>query len=415
MHGFLYSFKEYWTEMKAAPGVYWLYLPGVLLAVWILAIVLKLVVRKSKYPFRNIFTIHRRIAIASAILGASLLLVITYFWSSGYYNTRPVRFFHLLSFFLLLLIPIISLLVVRGYYKREHLREIAEHPKTLLQQDKIVDESRKGYNRLKIWGLLVAAGYLGILFWGFREEKNLISIVLDNSPSMEEPLKNGKTALSNTFKGLSPATNVVITTFTTQDAHPLDSYNEIITSRKFNVVSVNGFFESPEVALASLDAMQLEKSVGSPISQGIWENFQFVKQTCPTKEYKNIVLLLVTDGIDNISESLEKSNVFFCNHPEFNELYPAENIRIIDVGDNFENGNINGDSHSGALGAIRLFEKANKCGYDIQSGKALEDYSDAVEQALKEFKKDWWFIIWTAALYLLYLLSLVIIIPPARS
>jgi cytochrome b561 len=409
------SSREYWAEMKTAPGVYWLYLPMVIFAIWALAILLRIAIKKSKYPFKTVYTIHRRIAISSALLATVFVLLMIYWWSSQYYDTHPVRLVHLFSFFLLLLVPVISLLVLRGYYRKEQLRDIAELAKTSDQQKKIGDATRKGFNKVKLWGLFVVIGFLGLTLWGFKAEKNLVSILLDNSPSMEEAIRNGKIALGNTFKKLNPGTNVVLTTFTMQKATSLPTYDDILAFSKFNVVTVSNFFESPAAALDALNAVDIEGNVGSPISQGIWENYQFVQHSCPVKDYKNVVLLIITDGIDNISQSLNQSNSFFCQQPPFNELYPAENIRVIDVKDNFENGNSNSNTQSGALGTIRFFEKASKCGYDIQSGKELEDYGQAVEDALKDFKKDWWLIIWVGAIYLVYLLSLIIITPPARS
>jgi|GEM_PF-1865581 len=406
------SVKEYWTDGRSAAIIDWWYLPAAVLAVWALAILLRLVIRKSKYPFKTIYTVHRRIAIASAILGAGFLFWMISCWGTKYYDTHPVRFIHLLTFLELLVLPVISLLMLRSYYRREKLREIAEHPRTKYQQEKIQDQTRKGFTRLKLWGLFVVAGYLGLLIWGFKQDKNLISVVVDNSYSMDEAIKNGKIALGNTFKGLGENTDIVLTSFTMKTAKTLDSYEQIVASKKFNVVSVSNFFETPDAALAPLNNIAIETQVGSPIVQMIWENYQFVKRTCPVDEYKKRLLLIVTDGGDNyINASLAKSNNWLCSNSDFDNVFAAENVRIIDVGGAYEKGNMATFVENGPPEVIQLFDKANKCGYDIRNGTELEDYSQAVNDALREFKKDWWFIASTGLIYVLYLLSLLFISP----
>ncbi|MGB8193115.1 MAG: vWA domain-containing protein [Chitinophagaceae bacterium] len=404
------SFKYYLTSAKSAPGLYWLWLPAAIFAIWILALLLRFVLIKSKYPFKTIFTIHKRIAIASAVAAAACILLMIYYWSTLYYETYSVQLIHLLSLFLILIVPVVSALLLRAYYKKERLREITAQPNTFLQQEKIIDRSRKGFTQIKLWSLFALTGFAGILFWGFKQEKNLVSIVLDNSYSMHEPLANGKIALTNTFRNLNPNTHIVITSFSAQATKAHSSYNDITGSKRFGITSTNSFHENPESAAELIRTLDTVTNIGSPITQIIWENYQYVKQSFNPKDYKNVVLIIVTDGVDHINASLAGTGTFLCNEKEFNELYPSEHVLIIDVLDQFENGNIF-IGLSGQTETIHFFEKGNKCGYEILPGKDLDDYSRAVDQALKEFKRDWSLIFWMIILCALCMLPLIFINP----
>jgi hypothetical protein len=395
------GFLQYWNEIKTADLSYWFWLPGILLAAWLVSFGFRFIMAKNKFPYKTIFTIHRRIAAGAAVTGFIFALLMIYWWATKFYDRHPLAFIHLLCLFLLLLLPIINLLVLRRYYKREALREITSQPKTEIQQITFADTARKSFAILKRWGILVAAGgLLGTAIWGLKSDKNLVSIVIDNSSSMDQALINGKQALTNTFTMLNKNTNIIITSFKNEPAAQKKTVDDVLRINKYGNVSVTQFFENPGDAINAINGISAEG--GSPILQNIWENYLFVKQTRDIKQYKNTCLLVITDGIDNLNESIANNPKFLCQSPEFNEIFPSENFHFIDVEGNYE-------FDSAVIQRIALFDKAVKCGYDIQNGKSLDDYILATEDALKDFKKDWRLPIWMGIIYLIYVLTILFI------
>jgi len=126
---------------------------------------------------------------------------------------------------------------------------------------------------------------------------------------------------------------------------------------------------------------------GSPICESIWKTYLFIKETKTNQLYKNKLLIVITDGKDNIDESL-KSSKFFFDDKGFIDLFPPENVFVIDYSI---------DTSS------TFIQRCQNAGCDIYpASNNKQAYLDALDNALQSFKNNWYLIYWTILVYFLF-------------
>jgi len=338
--------------------------------------------------------------ISSLTIAGILIGLICYWWSTNYFSQHPLQLSLLISLFTAMLIPIFSLLNLRNYYTSEGIKELTDQPKTPSQLDAAITYLKQVFRKNKFWFLIPLLGFT-LLFFYLNKGVNLISIVYDNSESMQQT--TAVDALSETFDNLQENNEISLTTLEgLQEADPVTSLrasmkdlmliNKSSELKAGNVVE----FNSPQEAKNGLTQVS-NKCVGSPICEGIWKTYLHLKESAGNKEYKNKLLIIITDGLDNVlSESL-KSGKFFFDDNGFAEYFTTDKVFIIDYS--------NGESNP-------LFQRFQNAGcdiYNVENNK--QAYLNALDNALQSFKNNWNLIYWTIFIFLLLSIIALLIQP----
>ncbi len=390
MDKFFKSFGAHYRESQFDSVVFWAFPVLTILLIWVLAVLAPKVFSK-RHKLKTIFIINRA-WIAGPLIVAALLIGLTcYWWTQNYYAEHPYQFSLLLSLFIAMLVPLITLGRLRNYYSTEGMKEITDQPKTPSQLDEAITFLKGAFRRTKLFYLLPVAGFLMLLFT-LNKGTNLISIVLDNTPSQGDSFKDAKDALDQTIAKLDNNNQIVITTFS-GNSTTKDSFDEIIKNNKYAPsVDVSASFAANGDAITYLSSLSLipAGTAGSPIQETIWQNFLFAKQSTENTTLKNKILLIITDGVENQVPQI--ANKSFCASEDFNSYFSPENVFVIDY---FTNSVDTAD----VLRNMLFTQNATNCAYDVQKGSTKDDYSFALEQILNSFQNNWYLIYWTIAIF----------------
>jgi len=286
----------------------------------------------------------------------------------------------LLSLFIALLIPLISLFSLRRFFTNEDLKEIASQPKTQNQLEETITHSKKIFKKTKLLYLVLLIGFIFLLF-SLQKGKNLISIVFDNSGSMER--KNAIEALSETFDNLDKNNEIILTTLDglgENSSGAKSSLNEILGIDDYNKLQGGNVVSFTDPISAKNGLNQITNQCwGSPICESIWKSFLFIKDVKANNSYNNRLLIIITDGDDNIGNTI-LINKFFFDDETFVSIFPTEKVFLIDYSDGKTNPLLQRFSDSG-------------CESYIVTNNKL-DYNEALDSALKSFKNNWYLIYW---------------------
>lgn len=388
MEKFFNSFGSYYRESSFDSVVFWLFPAGAIVLTWILAMVFMRVLKRNR-QLKTAFAIKRAWILGGLSVAAIIIGITCYWWTANYFDGHPYRFSLLLSLFISMLIPVVTLYRLGQLYTTATLHEIAKQPKTPSQLDHTITSLKRSFRRLKLFFFLPIAGFV-MLFPMLNRGTNLISIVLDNTPSQEESLNAAKSALVQTFSQLDDNNEIVVTTFSGKQATK-KSYQEIIKTGTYNAtVDHSVSFTSKEEAVNYISSLSVtDGNALSPILDVSWQNFLFARQEKANREFENKVLLIITDGVENTATL--PAGMFFCNEEEFASYYPPHNCFIIDYykPQNPENT---------AMNAL-FMQNARSCGFDVQEGATQEDYSYTLGQILSGYKKSWDLIYWTMTVF----------------
>jgi len=386
MNEFLKSIGLYWKQANFGAPEFWLFPLITVFFIWMFtAVGLKLY--KRDHPFRATFLIHRTWIISSMVVAMLLIGLICYWWSANYFSGHHFQLSLLLSQIIAMLVPVICLVRLKKCFSGSGLRKILPQPLTPSQSDKTILLAKKEFNKTKYCFFIPVLGFT-MLFFIFNTYKNLITIVFDNSDSMSN--SNAASALSDTFDNLQNNNEIILTT--------LDGLGPDAQGGRLNMSEIMGVnksallkagninsYNTPAEAKTGLPALS-NRSLGSPICEAIWKTFLYTGETKTVSDYKNKVLIVVTDGEDNIGASLS-SGKFFYESDDFSEMYPADKVFIID----FSKGSMNP--------FMQKFQLAGCDIYNAENNK--QDYLDGLDNALAIFKNNWYLIYWTIAIYIL--------------
>jgi len=386
MNEFFKSIALYWKQANFGVSEFWLFPLMTVFFIWIFtAVGLKLY--KRDHPFRAAFLIDRTWIISSMIVAMLLIGLICYWWSANYFSSHHLQLSLLFSLIIAMLVPVICLVRLKGYFSGSGLRKMLPQPLTPSQSDKTILLAKKEFNKTKYYFFVPVLGFT-MLFSIFNTYKNLITIVFDNSTSMSN--SNAASALSDTFDNLQDNNEIILTT--------VDGLGPDAEGGKLNMTEIMGVnksaflkagvitaYNTPTDAKGGLPALA-NPSSGSPICESIWKTFLYTGETKTLSDYKNKILIVITDGEDNIGATLS-SGKFFYDSDDFSEMYPADKVFIID----FSKGSMNP--------FMQKFQLAGCDVYNAENNK--QDYLDGLDNALAIFKNNWYLIYWTIAIYIL--------------
>jgi len=385
---FFQSFGQYYLNAKDS-WVYCILIPvATLLLIWLLTI-LKIFKRNE---LKTIFQIHRALIISSLIVAMVLVAIICYFWSKNIFAENKAELALLISLAVAFVVPIVSFVMLRNYWNKHNVNDIVSQPISAVQASNNIPIINKAFNRTKLFYLLPLIGFLFLLF-SFNGGKNLISIVFDNSPSMD--LNAATNALSQTFNRLNENNEIIFTNLNNKvsDAEGGKYFKDILAIKQSKKIKVgsNYAYNTPEEANQNFQSTILAAE-GSPICEVIWKMWLFTKETKANNDYKNKLLIVITDGDENWIDinDLRQNNKFFYEDAEFAEYYTPENTHIVDY------------SKDGNGIVIKMFEENGAAIYPAVTN--VDDYLSALDEALSSFQKNFYLIAWTIAICVIFTL-----------
>lgn len=398
MNEFINSFNTYIKEASYKSLLFWAFPLGTIVLVWILVITGTKLFRKRK-KLKTAFIVNRAWIICSLAVACVITSLLSYWWSKNYFVHHPLQLPLLISLTISMIIPVVCLLNLRSYYSQESLKEITEQPKTSNQLDASTTLVKNAFRRNKLYYLLPFAGLAFLLFY-LNKGINLISVIYDNSESMQTT--NAISALSETFDNLLENNEITITSIDgyTQSTLPAakTSLSQIMpVTRSSDLKGGNVMsFGTPAEAQTGLSRIPAE-CLGSPIGEAIWKTFLYIRETKANMAYKNKLLIVFTDGADNILGESVASGKFFFDDEGFAELFPPDKVFIID----YSNGKAN-----------YLKQRFENAGCDVYpSENSKQAYLDALDNALQSFKNDWFLIYWTILILVAFTLVGILIQP----
>ena len=383
--------------------LFWVILLGTPLFIWLLTtIVLKLPLKKEK--FKTIFRVHRAWFISSCVAATVVISIICYFWSKNIFSRLHYELALLIALVVSMLIPIISIFSLNRYYSRDGIKEITAQPKSEAELNKrTIPLINKAFHQNKIWLVITLFGFL-FLFFSINKGINLISIVFDNSDSMSST--NAVEALTETFDKL-PANNEII--FTTLNGLPENgtgvksSAKEIMQAKKSSDLKAGlvTLFNTPQEAKNGFVSILNSGDIvyGSPICEALWKMWLTTKETKQNTEFKNKLLIMITDGNDNCIKDLKQNDRLFYTNEEFTDFYSPERTYILDFSEDDNTAN----------NIIAQFQNE---GCDVTNAVINKyDYLSALENALGEFQKEFYLIAWLLSFYVLFSIIILLTTP----
>ena len=389
MNEFFRSCINFYREAAFNTVLFWAFPICTILLIWLLTTVgLKLFSKRER--LKTVFVISRAWMISALLVAAILVGFICYWWATNFFMNHPWQLSLLLSLLVAMLVPIISLTRLRRYYTKEDIKELVEQPKTKNQLDTAITKARKAFDKNKYYYLLPAIGFLLLLLY-LNKGSNLIAFVFDNSDSMTE--LNAKSALSETVDNLEENNEITLTTLDGPTYKPKEnakgSIAEIMQAKRSSELHAGNIqaFQNPAEAMNAID--QIRGIVCcSPISESIWKTYLFLKENKPAENYRNKLLIVITDGADNyVSETL-KTGKFFSNDEGFSEYFPSNDVFVIDY---------SGDS------TYPFMQRCDAADFDVYKAEnSKQAYLDALDNALESFRNNWYLIYWTIAIVALF-------------
>ena len=396
MNEFFKSIVEFCKLAAVGSLVFWLIPLFTLFSIWALsAVQLKVINREQRN--KSLFLIHRS-SIVSALVAATLLIGLTCFWwTSNYFSQHHLEISLLFSLVLALGIALISLIRLSSYFTQSRIKQIQPLPKTQSQAQLAYNMGKRSFNAAKYYFLLPTLGFLLLLLL-LIVHNNLINIVFDNSSSMST--RNGISALAKTFDKLQDNNEIILTTVDgLNDDRSLEKPNMGEIMKATSTTSLKGgnvsFFNTPEEAKTGVNSIDTHPNV-SPICESIWKSYLYLKENKGEKNYKNTVMVVITDGFDDITESL-KTGKFFYDNEGFTDTFPADKVIIIDY------------SNGANTPFMQRFNDAGCYIYNAENSEAA--YLEGLDRALESFKNNWNLIYWTLFIFLVFAITSIFIQP----
>lgn len=399
MTEFLKSFSTYYKEAEFSSIPFWAFPICTLIFIWLLTTLGVKIFSKRK-KLKTVFVINRAWIISSLIAAAILIGLICFWWSRNFFAQHPYQLALLISLTIAMLIPVFSLFNLRSYYTPEGIKEIADQPKTAHQLNNLIVLIKKAFTANKFYFIIPLLGFL-LLFLYFYKGTNLITLVYDNSESMQQT--TAIDAMSETFANLDENNEIILTTiegYQQTDVPPVakKSMKEIMATVKSSSFKAGNIvaFANPADAISGLTQISNE-CINSPICEAIWKTYLFIQETKPNQTFDKKLLIVITDGADNLLAESLSSGKFFFDDEKFAEYFPAESVFVIDYS--------NGQS-------TPFMQRASSAGCDIYPAENdKQAYLEALDNALQSFKNNWLLIYWTAFIFSLFTIIALLIQP----
>ena len=97
---------------------------------------------------------------------------------------------------------------MRSRYSTDNFKEVSNLPYTSNEQNQYYKIAAVAFHKIKYWLLLPPLAFLILLMQDTSPK--LISVLLDNSSSMENEIQTGREAISSAFNTLDDNTDIVL-------------------------------------------------------------------------------------------------------------------------------------------------------------------------------------------------------------
>lgn len=233
---------------------------------------------------------------------------------------------------------------------------------------------------------------------------NLISIVLDNSGSMNQYLDYGAVSLTNVLAESPRKSEYVFTTLEIRPSYsPKDStvqqyFETIVNTTDPNRLPTSTATYSQPQGLIN-DFLQVSAAGSTPLLQGIWQNYLTAKNNFA--HYKNRKMIIVSDGADDIYayEQLLKDR---WRHQDIFQQKGKVGESPVEF--------FNGGIYAINLGGEEDAYLWNDCyeSITLRDGVSQQSYFDALIDFLPEMFFDWMLIFFIIELLVITFLGIAI-------
>jgi hypothetical protein len=389
MNHFIRSFSIFCRQAQLDTFAFWAFPVFTIVTIWLLTVV-GLKIFKKRGKLKTVFIANRAWIISSLITAGILISLICFWWSKNFFTMHHYQLSLLISLTIAMLIPVLCIINLRNFYTKENIQELTYLPKTKNQLDAAIVLAKRAFKANKVYFILPLFGFL-FLFLYLYKGTNLISLVFDNSGSMTQT--SAIDALSETFDNLQENNEIILATLNgpnyKPDLNAMTSFKELLQVNKSSNLNAGKI----EAFISPIDAKNAVNQITgfvccSPICESIWKTYLYIKENKSNDNYKNKLLIIITDGLDNYMNESLKSGEFFFNDEGFADFFPPEKVFIIDFS-------------SGAPSSFMQLCQSSGCDiYPAENNK--QDYLDALDNALLTFKNDWYLIYWTILIFALF-------------
>ncbi|MGY8687881.1 MAG: hypothetical protein ACKVHP_09120, partial [Verrucomicrobiales bacterium] len=321
------------------------------------------------------FNLWRAWLVAGCITAFLLVAWITFVSRRGEAFRTNYELPTLISFTMAMLCPVIALVKLRASFTRQKLKNLAGQTHTPREESRTVTSLRRAFRRAKVWLLLPLLG-LAVLFIPGLSKPSLVSILLDNSGSMEEPIAQAREILHTILPQFPNKSKFVITTFD-RDAS-INSIEELMNVTAGQIDSLSGSvqaFMNPADAISHIEGVSTDQ--GSPICEGIWKTYLDINQQDPL-QFPNRLFLIITDGKDKRLSFSDQNTQFFNMDEGFATVFPDDMVHFIDV-------RLEGENGGAGEG---LFRAAESAGMNYNDAQDPEVYQSVLKGLLSPWTVD---------------------------
>lgn len=358
-----------------------------LVAVWyLIKLILLRVFKQNELVLRNQYASFFALVFMFTALLTAVVLDLKYFYLIIENKGQGVA---LTAVVLLAIFTIVAWRRIRATIKTFHSKDVGVHIGPIAHE-KAKQIHVSGFYKRSVFTLLLILPFL-ILFVKPRQS-TLVSLVIDNSKSMQEQLDFLVAGLTEIAPSIQENIDYVITYI--PECEDCDQYSanvnlsveQIISKESEGLNAENVTFSDINEALSYLEGIQLT-NLGSPLFDCIWSNYLTCKDESGSKNYQKKVLLVFSDGEDNLfSDIVEVKTPKNC----FFDLADGQMKSFFDQ--------ISFVSYQG-MGGTRLFDA---CGdIPLYDGNESASIVKALSKELRNYILDWSFIYFLMSITLL--------------
>ena len=397
MEKFISTFKNYLDLFGSTLWNLWFPLFMLLLCIALAFFISFFIARKKRASDRN-SSEEKRMTITKGILNSTYwagiatlsiatIVVIILQKETSFFIEKPCQIGIIIGYIIICIMAIVSFVKWGKQIKKREMTMVDLPLSRKRLSSKVLFLKRNMTPHLFLGGLLLALPFL-LLFLPFSQ-KGCLSIVIDNSGTMQDNLPSVSESLTKALEG-SACENFIFTTIdlsleldTTRD--PNVYFDNIVKAKTPSDLPTNtNYLNSSDQLIAQLSSVG--DAGGSAIYQGIWQNFLTLvekEQDCPA----NRKLIVITDGMDNLYSFSDNSN----------QKWDSRNIFEIEN----ESGKTPRDLYDGGIYAINYGDESSNmfadCSFDyIYDGNQRNAYYEAFDDILTETRFDW-ILIWIIA------------------
>ena len=313
---------------------------GLIVVFWYL--LTRLVISSSKR--RTYLSIFGASFISLVILSSLLFIYVSIKFTFNYTD-----FFIHKSVYLILWIILLAVLIIATYLYIKFGKLIFRPENSFIgvaiSMKKFEGEKYRliiSYRKLQIWLMLFLLGFAVLYFTYSINPKIQISLLMDNSVSMEEKIERGRKIIGDIFEKLPKNSEILLGTFYTGENFNMentlnDIYN-IDAPQKLNATSIQHFFTPKDLRrfLKNQKPQITDNDKESPISETLWALFLKAKNNFD-KKIKHKALIVLTDGKGSLIKENMNYDIFGkqSNGQTISGYY--DKIALINIGNNKKN------------------------------------------------------------------------------